>query len=133
MAAVVVSEKTIMTGNPTKYLQEQLAMTTPELIHIYEHILLALSTHASNVFMDDSEHIQIIRVLTQTAGALLEEDGEINANIDKATSSLIDYAKNLYVASCLKAHSEISNQQDYADESGEMFDYVFQHGSYPDE
>lgn len=83
--------------------------------------------------MEDKDHIRIIRVLIQTAEEFLKEKGETNDAIDQAASALTDYARNLYVNACLKANADISDKADFAEESGEMFDYVFQYSSYPDE
>ena len=83
--------------------------------------------------MDDKESIRIIRVLIQTAEQILEEKGEPHEKIEKAVRALIDHARRLYVDSCVKAAPEMSPDSDYGNECGEMFDYVFQHGSYPDE
>ena len=108
-------------------------MTTAELVRVYERNLLALGTHSMKVSMDDSEHIRLIRVLIETAETLIEEIGESESKIEAAVWELTDYARSLYIQSCLEANTEISNKEDYAEESGEIFDYVFQHGTYPDE
>lgn len=108
-------------------------MIKAELIRVYERNIQALIEHSVAVSMDDSEHIRIIRVLIKTAEELLEEKGETNDAIEAATWTLTDYARNLYIDSCLKGNPEISNKADFAEEAGEIFDYVFQHGSYPDE
>jgi hypothetical protein len=108
-------------------------MTKAELIRVYQRNLQALGTHAIAVSMDDREHILAVRVLIRTAEELLKETGETNDAIEEAAWALTDYARTLYVDSCLKSHPEISNKAEYAEESGELFDYVFHQGSYPDE
>ena len=108
-------------------------MTKAELIRVYERNLHALGAHADGVSMDDREHILTVRVLIQTAEELLKEKGETNEAVEEAAWALTDYARNLYVDSCLKTHPENSNKVDFAEESGELFDYVFHQGSYPDE
>ena len=108
-------------------------MTTAELVRVYERNLLALGTYSTKVSMDDSEHIRLIRVLIETAETLIEEIGESESRIEAAVWELIDYARSLYIKYCLEVNPEISNKEEYAEESGEIFDYVFQHGSYPDE
>jgi len=108
-------------------------MTKTELIRVYERNLQALGAHAVGVSMDDREHILTVRVLIQTAEELLKEKGEANDAIEEAAWTLTDYARTLHVDSCLKTHPEISNKADFAEESGELFDYVFHQGSYPGE
>jgi hypothetical protein len=108
-------------------------MTTADLVRVYEKNLLALGAHAIKVSMDDSEHIRLIRVLIETAEMLVEEIGKTESEIQATAWKLTDYAKSLYIKSCLEANPEISNKQDFAEESSEIFDYVFQHGTYPDE
>ncbi len=83
--------------------------------------------------MDDSEHIRLIRVLIETAETLMEEMGESESEIAATAWDLTDYARSVYVKSCLEANPEISNKDEFAEESAEMFNYVFQHGAYPDE
>ncbi len=104
-----------------------------ELIQVYERNIQALAAHAVGVSADDREHILTVRVLIKTATELMKEQGETNNAIEEAAWGLTDYARTLYVDSCLKAHPEISNKTDFAEESGELFDYVFHQGSYPDE
>jgi hypothetical protein len=108
-------------------------MTTAELVRVYERNLLALGVHSMKVSMDDSEHIRLIRVLIETAETLIEEIGESEGKIEAAVWELTDYARGLYIRSCLEAGPEISNIEGYAEEPGEIFDYIFQHGTYPDE
>ena len=108
-------------------------MTKTELIRVYERNIQALAVHAVGVSMDDKEHILTVRVLIQTAGELLKERGETNDAIEEAAWALTDYARTLYVDSCLKTHPEISNKADFAEECGELFDHVFHQGTYPDE
>jgi len=109
------------------------SMTTAELVRVYERNILALGTYSTKVSMDDSEHIRLIRVLIETAETLIEEIGESESRIEAAVWELTDYARSLYIKYCLEVNPEISNKEEYAEESGEIFDYVFQHGSYPDE
>ena len=108
-------------------------MTIAELIRVYERNLRALGAHFVEVSMEDKDHIRIIRVLIQTAEEFLKEKGETNDALTQAASTLTDFARTLYIKSCLAANPEISDKEDFAEESGEMFDYVYQHGSYPDE
>ena len=108
-------------------------MTKAELIRVHERNLEALSAHAVGLSMYDKEHILTVRVLIRTAGGLLKEQGETNDAIDEAAWALTECARTLYVDSCFKTHPEISNRVDFAEESGELFDYVFHQGSYPDE
>jgi len=108
-------------------------MTTAELVRVYERNLLALGAHSMKVSMDDPEHIRLIRVLVETAKTLIEEIGESESKIEATAWELTDYARSLYIKSCLEANQEISNKEEYAEESGEIFDYIFQHGTYPDE
>ena len=108
-------------------------MTTAELVRVYERNLLALGTYSMKVSMDDSEHIRLIRVLIETAETFIEEIGESESKIEATAWELTDYARSLYIKSCLEANQEISNKEEYAEESGEIFDYIFQHGTYPDE
>ena len=109
------------------------SMTTADLVRVYEKNLLALDAHARKVSMDDSKHIRLVRVLIETAETLMEEMGKSESKIEATAWELTDYARSLYINSCLEAYPEISNKDEFAEESGEMFDYVFQHGAYPDE
>ena len=108
-------------------------MTKAELIRVYERNLEAFSAHAVSLSMYDKEHILTVRVLIRTAGELLKEKGETNDTIEEVAWALTEYARTLYVDSCLKTHPEISNKADFADECGELFDHVLHQGSYPDE
>ena len=109
------------------------SMTKAELIRIYERNLEALGKHAAGLSMDDKEHILTVRVLIRTAEELLKEIGETNDAIEEAAWALTEYARTLYVDSCLKTHPEISNKADFAEECGELFDHVLHQGTYPDE
>jgi len=108
-------------------------MTKAELIRVYERNLRALGAHAVGESKDDREHILTVRVLIRTAEELLKEKDETTDAREEAVRTLTDYARTLYVDSCLKTHPEISNKAEFAEESGELFDYVFHQGSYPDE
>jgi len=82
--------------------------------------------------MDDAEYIRVIRVLIETAETLLTEIEQSEEKIATAVWKLTEFAKNLYVNYCLQQNSEIANKEDFGEESGELFDYVFFHGTYPE-
>ena len=108
-------------------------MTTADLVRVYERNILALGAYAMKVSMDDSDQIRHIRVLIETAETLIEEIGESESKIEATAWELTDYARSLYIQSCLDENPGISNKDKFAEESGELFDYVFQYGAYPDE
>ena len=102
-------------------------------IRIHQKSLDALAAHYIEACMDDSEYIQIVRVLISAAVSLLLEDGESDTTIGYIDSTLRDHAREFYVSNCAQNHSEISNIADYKDDCAEMFDYIYLHGRYPDE
>ena len=107
-------------------------MTEEELLQVYEASIRALQSHAKDQSMDDAEYIRVIRVLIETAETLLTEIEESEEKIATAVWKLTEFGKNLYVNYCLQQNSEIANKEDFDEESGELFDYVFFHGTYPE-
>ena len=103
-----------------------------QVIRIHKKSLDGLAEHFVSECMDDSEYIRIVRVLVTAAVSILIEDGEADGTIGPVEMSLREHARDFYVAHCANNHSEISNIADYKEECAEMFDYIFQHGRYPD-
>jgi hypothetical protein len=106
-------------------------VTAEELVRVYETSIPALQAHAREQSMDDAEYILVVRVLIETAETLLEEIGHPASGIETAAWKLMEFAKDLYVRFCLEQNPEIANREDFAEESRELFDYVFFHGTYP--
>ncbi len=107
--------------------------TITQIIRIHRKSLDGLADHFVAQCMDDCEFIRIVRVLISAAVSILVEDGETDGTIGSVELTLREHARDFYVAHCANNHSEISNTADYKDECAEMFDYIFQHGRYPDE
>ena len=107
-------------------------MTAEELVRIYETNIRALQKHAKDQSMDDAEYIRVVRVLIEAAETLFAEIERSEEKIKTAAWKLMEYAKDLYVRFCLEQNPEIANKEDYAEESGELFDYVLFHGTYPE-
>ena len=82
--------------------------------------------------MDDAECIGVLRVLIQTAEESLIEIGQSGEEVERAAWKLMECAKDLYVESCLDQNSKFANTEDFVEESAELFDYVFFHGTYPE-
>ena len=106
-------------------------MTAEELIQVYETNIRALQVHAKEQSIDDAEYIRVVRVLIETAETSLAEIGQSEEKMEAAAGKLAEFAKDLYVRFCLEQNPEIANKEDYAEESGELFDYVLFHGTYP--
>ena len=104
-----------------------------QVIRIYQKSLDRLAVHFVVHCMDDSEYIQIVRVLISAALGILVEDGETDGTIGPVESLLREHARDFYVAHCAKSHSESLNVADYKEECAELFDYIFEHGRYPDD
>ena len=82
--------------------------------------------------MDDAECIGVLRVLIQTAEESLIEIGQSGEEVERAAWKLMESANDLYVESCLDQNSKFANTEDFVEESAELFDYVFFHGTYPE-
>jgi hypothetical protein len=107
-------------------------VTEEELIRVYEANIRALQRHAQDRSMDDAEYIGVVRVLVETAETVLAEIEQSEEQIETAAWKLMEFAKDLYVRFCLEQHPEIANPEDFAEESAELFDHVFFHGTYPE-
>ena len=107
-------------------------MTAEELITVYEKAISAIQSHGHKQSMDDAECIGALRVLIQTAEESLAEIGQSEEEVERAAWKLMEFAKDLYVGSCLDQNPRFANREDFVEESAELFDYVFFHGTYPD-
>jgi len=108
-------------------------MSATQIIRIYKKTLDALAAHYVEACMDDSEYIRIIHVLISVAVSILLDDGEPEETIGHVEMTLHEYARRFYTSNCAKSNPEISNIEDYLAECNELFDYIYQNGSYPDE
>ena len=108
-------------------------MKTDELIEVYKTSLLAFHTHAVQVGMDDSDKIRIIRVLIDAAESNLNNLERSEKTIERKLWELTDYVRQLFIQSWCDAEPELAGDKDYIEESGEIFDYVFHNGRYPDD
>lgn len=107
-------------------------MTAEELIRVFENVICAVQRHGHKQSMDDAECIRVLRVLIETAEESLTEAGQSEEEVERAAWKLMEFAKDLYVGSCLDQNPQFANREGFAEESAELFDYVFFHGSYPD-
>jgi hypothetical protein len=108
-------------------------LSASQVIRFQQKSLDALAAHYVEKCMDDSEYIQLVRVLVSAAVAILLEDGEPDAVIGPVESTLREYARGFFVSRCIQQHDEISNPADYQEETEALFDYIYQNGQYPDE
>ncbi len=108
-------------------------MLADQIIRIQQRSLDALAAHYVETFMDDAKYIQIIRVLISAAVSLLSEDGESDTTMGQVESSLREHAREFYISNCAQNNSEISNIADFMNDCGEMFDYIYISGTYPDD
>lgn len=106
--------------------------SSTQFIRIYKRSLDGLADHFVAEGMDDTEYIRIVRVLISAAVSILVEDGKTDGTIGAVELALREHARDFYISQCAKNHSKISNISDYKDECVEIFDYIFQHGRYPD-
>jgi 2-hydroxy-3-keto-5-methylthiopentenyl-1-phosphate phosphatase len=107
-------------------------VTAEEVVRLYKTNIRALQRHVKEQSMDDAEYIRVVRVLIETAETSLAEIGQSDEKIETAAWKLAEFAKDLYVRFCLEQNPEIANKEDFAEESGELFDYVLFHGTYPE-
>jgi hypothetical protein len=108
------------------------SVTAQDLVQVYEANVCALQLYAKERAMDDAEYIRVVRVLIETAEASLAEIGQSEEEIEATAWKLAEFAKDLYVRICLQQNPEIANRDDFAEETGELFDYVLFHGTYPE-
>ncbi|MCF8210412.1 MAG: hypothetical protein K9K38_13590 [Rhodoferax sp.] len=108
-------------------------MSTNQIIRIHKNSLDAVAAHYVDTSMDDSNYIQIVRVLITAAITLASKDGETDAAIALIESSLRKHAREFYISNCAESDPEVSNKAEYIKECGVMFDYIYTNNAYPDE
>ncbi|MGB5735979.1 MAG: hypothetical protein WBM40_16200 [Thiohalocapsa sp.] len=107
-------------------------MTAEELMRVYEKAICAVQRHGYEQSMDDAECIRVLRVLIETAEESLTEIGQSGDEVERAAWKLTEFAKDLYVRACLDQSAKFANGEEFVEESAELFDYVFFHGTYPE-
>ena len=107
-------------------------MKRSEIEEVSISIITRVHERYEKIRMDDAEYIPIIKAIIQGAIESGEENELSELQINKINSTLVTYAKGLYIQGCLIHSDEDSNNDNYIVESGEWFKYIYEHGKYPE-
>ena len=101
---------------------------------IGKEIIKRLHQHNEENSLDDTEYIPLIKRIIEAIGVYMSQSDKSKLEIDSLTSTLIGYAKGLYVELC-QIHAEEDNEdislEQVKEESEEYFDYIYEHEDHP--
>lgn len=102
---------------------------TPLLIGV--SILSEVHEYFRSSEHDDLEHIIKISIIIKGICSYLENMKVSEKETNRISENLKDYAKNLWIESCLDAADEDEEESDILDEADYLFEYIYKNHEYP--
>ena len=98
-------------------------------------ILKHLHNYNEDVFLDDTEYIPLIKIIIEAINDYISLYDISKSENEALKIKLLTHATDLYVEVCqinAKENGEDISAKQVKDESLELFNYIYEHGEYPD-